>query len=145
MGNHIIKAARCALLPALQHIKTAASHGIWKGQKKKKKRNPSLRKSSLKQIESSPLGLGLTSSLTADCRRKTISTQIKYFFPLFPFFKNIAAAETNSSLNFFCWEIPIRSEKKSFDKLLLVTVISSPRSVLNYDVIVVLCWVITFC
>lgn len=53
MGNHIIKAARCALLPALQHIKTAASHGI-----QKKKENPSLRKSSLKQIESSPLGLG---------------------------------------------------------------------------------------
>lgn len=51
MGNHIIKAARCALLPALQHIKTAASHGI-------QKRKKSLRKSSLKQIESSPLGLG---------------------------------------------------------------------------------------
>lgn len=54
MGNHIIKAARCALLPALQHIKTAASHGI----QKRKKKNPSLRKSSQKQIESSPLGLG---------------------------------------------------------------------------------------
>lgn len=55
MGNHIIKEARCALLPALQHIKTAASHGI---QKRRRKKNASLRKSSLKQIESSPLGLG---------------------------------------------------------------------------------------
>lgn len=56
MGNHIIKEARCALLPALQHIKTAASHGIQK--RRRKKKNASLRKSSLKQIESSPLGLG---------------------------------------------------------------------------------------
>lgn len=34
MGNHIIKAARCALLPVLLNIKTAASHGIQKIKRK---------------------------------------------------------------------------------------------------------------
>lgn len=57
MGNHIIKAARCALLPASQHIKTAASHGIQKKRTKEgRKKESSLRKASLKQIESSPVG-----------------------------------------------------------------------------------------
>lgn len=37
MGNHIIKGARCALLLALQHIKTAASHEM--SSKKKNKKN----------------------------------------------------------------------------------------------------------
>lgn len=57
MGNHIIKAARCALLPASQHIKTAASHGIPKKKKESEgKKESGLRKPSLKQIESSPAG-----------------------------------------------------------------------------------------
>ena len=66
MGNHIIKAARCALLPALQHIKTAASHGI---PKKKNKSEKIKSETDRKQ----PSGTGLTSSLTPDCHRKTIS------------------------------------------------------------------------
>lgn len=74
MGNHIIKAARCALLPALQHIKTAASHGIQK-MKKKKKSEKIKSETDRKQ----PSGTGLTSRRTPDCHRKTISPQIKNF------------------------------------------------------------------
>lgn len=43
MGNHIIKAARCALLPALQHIKTAASHGIQKRKRRKKSKSEKIK------------------------------------------------------------------------------------------------------
>lgn len=120
MGNHIIKAARCALLPASRRIKkkkripkknktkTAASHGIQKmkerkrreGWKKKKKqnKNTSLRKSSQKTDRKEPSGTGLTSSLTPDCQRKTISPLNKeYLFSPF----SAAAAEHGFSFSFF--------------------------------------------
>lgn len=59
MGNHIIKAARCALLPASRHIKQQQVMGSKKERKEaEEKKKSSLRNSSLKQIESSPLGLG---------------------------------------------------------------------------------------
>lgn len=74
MGNHIIKAARCALLPALQHIKTAASHGIQKRKRKKKSKSEKIKSETDRK---QPSGTGLTSSLTPDCHRKTISPQIK--------------------------------------------------------------------
>lgn len=73
MGNHIIKAARCALLPASQHIKTAASHGI---QKKRKSKSEKIKSETDRK---QPSGTGLTGSLTPDCHRKTISPQIKNF------------------------------------------------------------------
>lgn len=68
MGNHIIKAARCALLPALQHIKTAASHGIQKRKKGRKKKGRKKRiqseKTESKTDRKQPGGTGLT-GLTA--------------------------------------------------------------------------------
>lgn len=62
-------------------------------EKKKKKRNPSLRKSSLKQIESSPLGLGWQAVLLLTAIENNF-LQNKVFFH--SIFLNIAAEETNS-------------------------------------------------
>lgn len=86
MGNHIIKAARCALLPASQHIKTAASHGIRKRKKEgrgKKKRIRS-EKTKFEPDRKQPSWPALT-GLTPDCHRKTIyPPQIKDICPRFP-------------------------------------------------------------
>lgn len=117
MGNHIIKAARCALLPASRRIKKKRSQKKTKQkqqqvmgsknegeeeegrvEKKKQNKNTSLRKSSQKTDRKEPSGTGLTSSLTPDCQRKTISPLNKeYLFSPF----SAAAAERGFSFSFF--------------------------------------------
>lgn len=137
MGNHIIKAARCALLPASQHIKTAASHGI---QKRRRRRGRGKKKSESEKIKSEtdrkqPSGTGLTSSLTPDCHRKTISPQIKNICSLF------SVPQQRSMLGFF-FPLSLTSDLDRtlcFDKWHAFAVISSLLSVLNYYVIFVLC------
>lgn len=122
MGNHIIKAARCALLPALQHIKTAASHGI---QKRKKSKSEKIKSETDRK---QPSGTGLTSSLTPDCHRKTISPQIKNICSHF------SMLQQHNKLVFLTSD---SDWTQSFDKRRAV--ISSSLSVLNYYVIFVLC------
>lgn len=94
MGNHIIKAARCALLPASQHIKTAASHGIQKRRRGRGKKSES-EKIKSETDRKQPSGTGLTSSLTPDCHRKTISPQIKNICSL------SSVPQQRSTLGFF--------------------------------------------
>lgn len=112
MGNHIIKAARCALLPASQRRKKTQKNNknsskSWDPKMKQRKRregrrrsqnkNPSLRKSSQKTDRKEPSGTGLTSSLTPDCHRKTISPRNKEYL----FSPSSAAAAEPASLFFF--------------------------------------------
>lgn len=87
-----------------------------------------------------PSGTGLTSSLTPDCHRKTISPQIKNICSLF------SVPQQRSMLGFF-FPLSLTSDLDRtlcFDKWHAFAVISSLLSVLNYYVIFVLCWVITF-
>lgn len=126
MGNHIIKAARCALLPASQHIKTAASHGI---QKRKKKKTSKSEKIKSETDRKQPSGTGLTSSLTPDCHRKTISPQIKNICSHF---------STLRQHNKLAFLTSLSARTRSFDER-RAAVISSLLSVLNYYVIFVLC------
>lgn len=72
MGNHIIKAARCALLPASRHIKQQQVMGSKKERKEEEKKIQS-EKFKSETDRKQPSGTGLTSSLIPDCHRKTIS------------------------------------------------------------------------
>lgn len=76
-----------------------------------------------------PSGTGLTSSLTPDCHRKTISPQIKNFCSHF------SMLQQHNKLDFFSTS----AWTQSFDKRRAASVISSLLSVLNYYVIFVLC------
>lgn len=74
MGNHIIKAARCALLLPCSTAKQQPVMGSKKERKeerkKGRKKEPSLRKTESKTDRKQPGGTGLTGP-TPDCHRKT--------------------------------------------------------------------------
>lgn len=75
MGNHIIKAARCALLPRWLHKKkkkkhNTASHGIQKRKKGGKKTRIWFEKSEFGTDRKQPGGTARTGP-TPDCHRKT--------------------------------------------------------------------------
>lgn len=99
----------------------------WDPKKKKKSKSEKIKSETDRK---QPSGTGLTSSLTPDCHRKTISPQIKNFCSHF------SMLQQHNKLVFLTSD---SDWTQSFDKWRAVAVISSLLSVLNYYVIFVLC------